>query len=122
MAGFPGVGGRCKSPMQMPIRIRGRQNRVPDGAQSKALESMEHQALNRHSTKTSVALRTVAVFETTKAAIVLLLGCGLFHLMHENLDEVAERFVRVLHVNSEGKLSNLLFELASHFSDRNLRL
>jgi uncharacterized membrane protein (DUF2068 family) len=74
----------------------------------------------RHSTKTSVALRTVAIFETTKAAIVLLLGCGLFHLMNENLDEVAERFVQVLHVNPEGKLSNLFFELASHFSDRNL--
>jgi uncharacterized membrane protein (DUF2068 family) len=74
----------------------------------------------RHSTKTSVALRTVAIFETTKAAIVLLLGCGLFHFMNENLDEVAERFVQVLHVNPEGKLSNLFFKLASHFSDRNL--
>jgi len=62
----------------------------------------------------------VAILEVTKAAIVLLLGCELFHLMHENLDEVAERFVRVLHVNPEGKLSNLFFELASHFSDRNL--
>jgi hypothetical protein len=56
----------------------------------------------------------------TNAAIVLLLGCGLLHLVHKNLDEVAERVVQVLHVNPEGKLSNLLFELASHSSDRNL--
>ena len=40
--------------------------------------------------------------------------------MHKNLDEVAERFAQVLHVNPEGKLSNLFFELASHSSDRNL--
>jgi uncharacterized membrane protein (DUF2068 family) len=71
-------------------------------------------------TKTAVVLRTVAMFEVTKAAIVLLLGCGLFHFMHKNLDDVAERVVQVLHVNPEGKLSNLFFELASHASDRNL--
>jgi len=91
------------------------------GAQSKASEIMEHHALDRrHITKTSVALRTVAIFDVTKAAIVLLLGCGLFHVMHKNLDEVPERVVQVLHVNPEGKLSNLFFELASHSSDRNL--
>jgi uncharacterized membrane protein (DUF2068 family) len=82
---------------------------------------MEHHALDRpHFSKTSVALRTVAIFEVTKAAIVLLLGCGLFHLMHKNLDDVAERVVQVLHINPEGKLSNLFFELASHSDDRNL--
>ncbi len=89
------------------------------GAQSKASEIMEYHALDRrHITKTSVALRTVAMFDVTKAAIVLLLGCGLF--MHKNLDDVAECVVQVLHVNPEGKLSNLFFELASHSSDRNL--
>ena len=82
---------------------------------------MEHRALHRrHFTKTSVAPRTIAMFEVTKAAIVLVLGCGLFYLMHKNLDEVPERVVQVLHVNPEGKLSNLFFELASHASDRNL--
>jgi len=60
------------------------------------------------------------MFEVTKGAIVLLLGCGVFHLMHKNLDELVERVVQVLHVNPEGKLSNLFFELASHSSDRNL--
>ena len=82
---------------------------------------MEQYSLHqRHFTKTSVALRTVAMFEVTKAAIVLVLGCGLFHFMHKTLYEVAERVVQVLHVNPEGKLSNLFFELASHSSDRNL--
>src|SRR3954471_6132477 len=90
-------------------------------AQSKASQIMEHHALHRrHFTKTSVALRTIAMFEATKATIVLLLGCGLFYFMHNNLDDVAERVVQVLHVNPEGKLSNLFFEVASHASDRNL--
>jgi uncharacterized membrane protein (DUF2068 family) len=40
--------------------------------------------------------------------------------MHRNLDDVAERVVQVLHVNPEGKLSNLFLELASRSSDRNL--
>jgi len=87
----------------------------------KASYTMEDHALDRrHFSKTSVALHTIAIFEVTKAAVVLLLGCGLFHLMHKNLDEVAERVVQVLHVNPEGKLSNLFFELASDSSDRNL--
>jgi uncharacterized membrane protein (DUF2068 family) len=60
------------------------------------------------------------MFDVTKAAILLLLGCGLFHLMLKNLDDVAECVVQVLHVNSEGKLSNLFFELASHANDSNL--
>ena len=82
---------------------------------------MEHQALDRrHLPKTSVVLRTVAMFEGTKAAVVLLLGCGLFHLVHENLDDVAERVVQMLHVNPEGKLTNLFLELARHANDRNL--
>jgi len=71
-----------------------------------------HPLDRRHFTKTSVVLRTVGMFEVTKAAIVLLLGCGLFHLMHNNLDDVAERVVQVLHLSPEGKLANLFFELA----------
>ena len=82
---------------------------------------MEHHALDRGQfTKTSVVLRAIAMFEVAKAAIVLLLGCGVFLLMHKNLDGIAERVVQVVHVNPEGKLSNLFFELASHASDRNL--
>jgi uncharacterized membrane protein (DUF2068 family) len=82
---------------------------------------MEDRALDRrHSGKTSLALRTVAIFDVTKTAIALLLGYGLFHLMHKNLDGIAERVVHLLHVNSEGGLSNLLLELARRASDRNL--
>jgi uncharacterized membrane protein (DUF2068 family) len=82
---------------------------------------MEHHTLDRrHFTKTSIVLRTIAMFEVTKAAIVLLLCGGLFYLMHDNLGEVAERVAHVLHVNPEGKLSSLFLELASYSSGRNL--
>ena len=88
---------------------------------AQGFEIVEHHALHRsRRPKASVALRAIAMFEVTKGAIVLLLGCGVFHLMHKNLDELVERVVQVLHVNAEGRLSNLFFELANHSSDRNL--
>jgi len=82
---------------------------------------MEQQALNRNRlAKASVGLRTVAVFEAAKGATVLLLGCGALHLVHKNLDDIAERITEVFHVNPEGKLSNLFVKLASHTTDRTL--
>jgi uncharacterized membrane protein (DUF2068 family) len=72
------------------------------------------------SAKASVALRSVAVFEAAKGAIVLLLGCGVFDLIHKNLDDIAERVAEVLRVNPEGKLSYLFVKLASHTTDRTL--
>ena len=112
---------------QTSIGVRAAQNSVLLGHQSKPSEIMELHALDRrHFTKTSV-VRTIAMFDVTIGAIVFLLGCGLFHLTHKDLAEVAERVVQVFHVNPEGKLSNLVFELASQFSalasqfsDRNL--
>jgi uncharacterized membrane protein (DUF2068 family) len=40
--------------------------------------------------------------------------------MHKDLDDIADRIAEVLHVNPEGKLSNLFVELASHTTDRAL--
>ena len=82
---------------------------------------MDPVALSRNpSAKVSVGLRTVAVFEAAKGAIVLLIGCGVLHLIHKNLDDIAERIAEALHVNPEGKLSNLFVELANHTTDRTL--
>ena len=104
------------------IGARVMRNTVRKG-QSKASQIMDPQALpRRHFTKTSVVLRMVAIFEMTKAAITLLLGCELFHLMHKNLDEVAERLIHVLHFDPEGKVSNHVLQPASQSSDRNLRV
>ena len=60
-----------------------------------------------HTSKKTVALRTVAVFEAAKGLIVLLLGLGLLRLVHKNLDEFAEQLIRFLHASPGGRLSNL---------------
>jgi len=70
--------------------------------------------------KLSVGLRAVAIFEAAKGTIVFLLGCGVLHLIHKNLDDIAERVAEVLHVNPEGKLSNLFVSLTSHTTDHTL--
>lgn len=80
---------------------------------------MKHGTLER-SSSASLGLRTLAVFEVAKGAIVLLLACGVLPLIHKNLDEMASRVAGLLHVNPEGKLSNLFIELASHATDRTL--
>ena len=40
-----------------------------------------------HPNKTTVALRTVAVFEAAKGIIVLLLGLGVLRLVHKDVDD-----------------------------------
>jgi uncharacterized membrane protein (DUF2068 family) len=75
-----------------------------------------------HTSKKTVALRTVAVFEAAKGLIVLLLGLGLLRLVHKNLDEFAENLIRFLHVSPAGHLSNLFVTAAGRTTDKNLWL
>jgi len=82
------------SMFQTSIGVRAVQNRVLLRHQSRASEMMEHHALDRRRfTKASVVLRTIAMVDVTKAAIVLLLDWGTFHLMHNHLDDLAKRVV-----------------------------
>jgi uncharacterized membrane protein (DUF2068 family) len=71
-------------------------------------------------TKAAVGLRAVASFEAAKGLIVLLLACGLIHLIHKDVGDLAERLTHIFHANPEGKLSNLFIELANHTTDRTL--
>jgi uncharacterized membrane protein (DUF2068 family) len=75
-----------------------------------------------HTSKKTVALRTVAVFEAAKGLIVLLLGLGLLRLVHKNLDEFAENLIRFLHVSPAGHLSNLFLTAAGRTTHKNLWL
>src|SRR6202161_3400023 len=70
-----------------------------------------------HTSKQTVALRSVAVFEATKGIIVLLLGLGLLKLVHKNLDEFAEQLIRFLHASPGGRLSNLFVHAADKTRD-----
>ena len=73
-----------------------------------------------HTSKKTVALRTVAVFEAAKGLIVLLLGLGLLRLVHKNLDEFAEQLIRFLHASPGGRLSNLFVTAADRATDKSL--
>ena len=86
-----------------------------------ASATMNAQRLGRStSTKVSMGLRTVAIFEAVKGASVLLLAAGVLNVVHKNLDDVAERLTEVLHVNPEGRLSNLFVQLTSHATEATL--
>jgi uncharacterized membrane protein (DUF2068 family) len=73
-----------------------------------------------HTTKTTLALRTVALFEAAKGLIVLLLGLGLLRLVHKNMDEFAEQLIRFLHASPGGRLSDLFVTAASRTTDKSL--
>ena len=82
------------------------------------MESVKlHRELQANS---STGLRAVAAFEATKGVLVLLLGFGVLSLIHKNLDDVAGRLTEILHINPEGKLSNVFFNLANHTTDKTL--
>lgn len=68
----------------------------------------------------AVGLRTVALFEAMKGGLVLLLGFGVLALIHRDVDDMAERLVDFLHINPDGKLSDLFFRLADKATDKNL--
>jgi len=71
-------------------------------------------------TREELGLRTVAVIEATKGALVLFLGLGVFSLIHKDLDDVADHLTDMLHVNPDGQLSNLFFKAADRLNDRAL--
>jgi uncharacterized membrane protein (DUF2068 family) len=73
-----------------------------------------------HTSKKTVALRTVAAFEAGKGLLVLLLGLGLLRLVHKNLDEFAEQLIRFLHATPGGRLSNLFVTAADRATDKSL--
>lgn len=50
----------------------------------------------------------------------MLLCAGVLELMHRNVADIAERLTDVLHVNRDGKLSNLFLKLANDATDRTL--
>ena len=76
------------------------------------------QAIDTHSK--SAGLRAVAIFEAFKGGIVLLLELGLLTLIHKDAGEVAEHFVRLLHLNPEKHMSQAIVSAASKLTDGKL--
>jgi len=65
-------------------------------------------------------IRTVALLEAAKGAVVLLTGCGLFALLHRNVQAFAEELVRHTHLNPASHLPRVFIEYAAHVDDANL--
>lgn len=74
-------------------------------------------ALNR-----TRGLRVVALLEAAKGAFVLLAGCGLFELIHHDIQGMAEALVRHAHLNPASHYPRIFIDASSHLNDANLRL
>ena len=66
-------------------------------------------------------LRVVAGFEGAKGLIVLAAGLGLFHLIHKDVGDVAERLVRRLHLNVDSHYPRIFIDAADKLDDAHLR-
>ena len=60
----------------------------------------------------SAGLRTVALFEAAKGALVLLAGFGVFALFHHDAQHAAEQLVRHFHLNLASRYPRIFLHLA----------
>jgi uncharacterized membrane protein (DUF2068 family) len=67
-------------------------------------------------------LHVVALFEAAKGAIVMVVGCGLLSLIHQDLEEVAERIAAHLHINPASHYPRIFIRAASQMTDSHLWL
>jgi len=65
-------------------------------------------------------IRTVALLETAKGVVVLLTGCGLFALLHRDVQGFAEELVRHTHLNPASHLPRVFIDYAAHVDDAHL--
>lgn len=65
-------------------------------------------------------LRAVAMFEFTKGLLVVLLACGLFSLVHKDVEVEAERLVRHFHLNPYHHFSRVFIDAASQLTSGRL--
>ena len=65
-------------------------------------------------------IRAIAVYEAVKGAVVLLAGFGLLGLLHRNLQEMAEHFVRFSHLNPASKYPRIFVDAATNVTDAQL--
>jgi uncharacterized membrane protein (DUF2068 family) len=68
------------------------------------------------------AVRTIAVFEAAKGALVLVAGLGLLSLINRDVEVLAERFVRHSHLNPASRYPQIFIDAASHMTNTRLWL
>jgi len=62
-------------------------------------------------------MRLVAFFEAAKGALVLLAGLGLLSMVHRDVQAIAERIVRLGHLNPASRYPQIFIEAASRVTD-----
>ena len=65
----------------------------------------------------SATIRTIALFEGAKGAVVFLAGFGLLSLLHKDLEYLAEAAVSRLHLNPGSHFPQIFIQAASRTSD-----
>ena len=70
----------------------------------------------------SRALRTVALLEAAKGALVLLVGFGLLSLIHHDVQRFAERLVAHAHLNPAARYPRIFIDAANQLTDARLLL
>lgn len=70
----------------------------------------------------SLGLRTIALFEAAKGAIVLVAGSGLLVLAHRDVQAVAARIILHLHLNPASRYPRIFYHLATQASPARLQL
>jgi uncharacterized membrane protein (DUF2068 family) len=68
------------------------------------------------------ALRTVAVVEAAKGALVLVAGLGLLSLIHHDAQRVAEALVTHSHLNPASRYPRIFLDFAAQVTDSRLML
>src|SRR6267154_1325259 len=69
----------------------------------------------------SSVLRSVAIFEATKGALVLLVGGGLFSVLHHrDVELAAEKLVSHFNLNAASRYPKIFLDLAGQMTDGHL--
>jgi uncharacterized membrane protein (DUF2068 family) len=69
-----------------------------------------------------LGLRTIALFEAAKGAIVLVAGSGLLVLVHRDVQAMAARVIAHLHLNPASRYPRIFYHLATQSSPARLQL
>ena len=96
---------------------------MPIGQEGNGSSSVQsHPPAPAHAPETVRGVRTVAVFEATKGALVLVAGFGLLSLAHQGAQDLAEQIVKRLHLNLARDHPRILLDAATHLSNSRLQM
>jgi uncharacterized membrane protein (DUF2068 family) len=70
----------------------------------------------------SGALRTIALLEAAKGALVLLVGFGLLSLVHHDVQRAAEHLIAHTHLNPASRYPHIFIDVANQLTDTRLLL